>query len=143
MDNGKWRIEDLNLSAMFNLFYYCDVKKNIVKDKSFAFALEVISLYKYLCFEKQEYVLSKQLLRSGTAVGALVREAEQAESKKDFIHKMSISLKEANETEYWLLLLEESDYLSEVNDKTLLPGIMKLKKILISIIKTSKTNLGN
>ena len=79
------------------------MKENIVKDKSFAFALRVIKLAKFLESEKREFVLSRQLLRSGTAVGALVREAEHAESKADFIHKMSIALKEANETLYgWI-----------------------------------------
>lgn len=75
---------------------------NVVKEKSFAFAVRVVNLYKYLCNEKKEFVLSKQLLRCGTAIGALVREAEQAESKPDFVHKMAIALKEANETEYWI-----------------------------------------
>ncbi len=87
------------------------MKKNIIKEKSFLFALRVVNLYKYLC-EKKEFVLSKQLLRSGTAVGALVREAEHAESKKDFIHKMAIALKEANETEYWIELLKETNFLN-------------------------------
>ena len=85
---------------------------NNEKEKSFDFALRIIKLYKYLQ-NKKEFVLSKQLLRSGTAVGALVREAEHAESKADFIHKMAIALKEANETEYWLELLYRADYLEE------------------------------
>jgi len=83
--------------------------KYIVRDKSFSFALRVIKLYKYLVDEKREYILSKQVLRSGTAVGALIREAEQGESKADFIHKLTIALKEANETEYWLDLLFQSE----------------------------------
>jgi four helix bundle protein len=81
------------------------MKENTVKDKSFAFALRVIKLAKYLENKKREFVLSRQVLRSGTAIGALVREAEHAESRADFIHKMSIALKEANETLYWLELL--------------------------------------
>jgi len=76
------------------------MKEGALQTKSFAFAVRVVNLRKFLCAEKKEYVLSKQLLRSGTAIGALVREAEQAESKPDFIHKMAIALKEANETEY-------------------------------------------
>ncbi|MCY7368933.1 MAG: four helix bundle protein, partial [Chamaesiphon sp.] len=72
-----------------------------LKDKSFAFAIRIVNLYKYLCLDKKEYVLSEQLLRSGTAIGALVREAEYGESKPDFILKLAIALKEANETEYW------------------------------------------
>jgi four helix bundle protein len=91
--------------------------------------------------EQKEFVLSKQLLRSGTAVGALIREAEHSESKKDFIHKLSISLKEANETEYWLELLVNTDYLSESEFKNLRIKIGELNRLLISIIKTSKENL--
>jgi four helix bundle protein len=79
--------------------------KHIVREKSFSFALRIVKLYKYLTEEKREYVLSKQVLRSGTSIGALIREAEQGESKADFIHKLAISLKEAKETEYWLELL--------------------------------------
>lgn len=86
--------------------------KGAVYEKSFDFALRIVKLYKYLCEEKREYVLSKQILRSGTAIGALVREAEHAESKADFIHKMAIVLKEANETQYWLELLHQSEYLN-------------------------------
>ena len=89
------------------------MKENIVKDKSFAFALRVVNLAKFLETKKREFVLSRQVLRSGTAIGALVREAEHAESKADFIHKMSIALKEANETEYWLELLYKGEYIGE------------------------------
>ena len=85
--------------------------ENTVKNKSYAFALRVIKAYKYLGSEQREFVLSKQLLRSGTSIGALIREAEHAESKADFIHKMNIALKEANETEYWLMLLHDSEYI--------------------------------
>lgn len=88
------------------------MKENVIKNKSFAFALRVVKLYKFLIDEKREFVLSKQLLRSGTAIGALVREAEHAESKADFIHKMAIAQKEANETDYWIELLFQSDYLN-------------------------------
>jgi len=84
--------------------------KNGVADKSLQFAIGVVNLYKLLVSREKEYVMSKQLLRSGTAVGALIREAEHAESKPDFIHKMSISLKEANESLYWLVLLQKTDY---------------------------------
>jgi four helix bundle protein len=81
------------------------MKKNIVKDKSFEFAVRVVKLFKYLSIQEKEFVLSKQLLRSGTSVGAMIREAEHAETKKDFIHKMAIAQKEINETIYWLELL--------------------------------------
>ncbi len=88
-------------------------KENIVKNKSFAFALRIVNLYKFLCNDKKEFVLSKQLLRSGTALGALIREAEHAESKMDFVHKMAIAQKEANETDYWIELLYHSEYLTQ------------------------------
>lgn len=114
------------------------MKENIIKSKSFAFALRIVNLYQYLANEKKEYVLSKQLLRSGTAIGALVREAEHAESKADFIHKMSIALKEANETEYWLELLQQSGYLDENNYKSIDLEIKEILRLLISIIKSSK-----
>jgi len=114
------------------------MKENIVRDKSFAFALRVVKLCQYLQNEKREYVLSKQLLRSGTAVGALVREAEQAESKADFIHKMAIALKEANETDYWIELLYQSETLEEKGFSSIKPDITELIRLLTSIIKTSK-----
>jgi four helix bundle protein len=90
------------------------MKDGALQIKSFAFAVKIVNLYKYLCNEKKEFVLSKQLLRSGTAIGALVREAEQAESKPDFVHKMAIALKEANETEYWILLLQRQQGTLEI-----------------------------
>ncbi|MCD4772583.1 MAG: four helix bundle protein [Bacteroidales bacterium] len=112
-------------------------KPNIIKDKSFAFALRIVKLYKFLS-EQKEFVLSKQLLRSGTAIGALVREAEHAESKADFIHKMAIAQKEANETDYWIELLNQSEYLKEEQYKSINEDIKELSKILASIIITSK-----
>lgn len=112
-------------------------KKNIIKEKSFAFAIEVVNLYKVLA-EKKEFVLSRQMLRSGTSIGANIREAEHAQSKADFIHKLSISLKEANETEYWLDLLYETKYLSEIDFLNIKPKIIELLRLLTSIIKTSK-----
>jgi len=91
------------------------IKENIVKTKSFQFALIIIELYKYLCNEKKEFVMSKQILRSGTAIGALVAESEHAQSKMDFINKLAIAQKEANETLYWLELLFASKYLTNRN----------------------------
>ena len=117
-------------------------RENVVKDKSFAFALRVVKLSRYLNDEKREFVLSKQLLRSGTATGALVREAEQAESKADFIHKMAIALKEANETDYWIELLFQSNTIIKKEYDSIQPEIIALSKLLTSIIKTSKTNGG-
>jgi four helix bundle protein len=115
-----------------------NMNKGIVRDKSFAFALRIVKLYKYLTADKKEYVLSKQVLRSGTAIGALVREAEQAESKNDFIHKLAIALKEAAETEYWLELLFRSDYLEEKSYLSIHSDLKELLRLLTSIIKTSK-----
>jgi len=115
---------------------------NVVKEKSFAFAVRIINLHRFLGGEKKEYVLAKQLLRSGTAIGALVREAEQAESKPDFIHKMSIALKEANETKYWILLLRETHYLTTKEAESLLSDNTELLKLLTSIIKTTKRSIN-
>ena len=112
-----------------------------LKDKSFAFAIRTINLYKYLCSDKKEYILSKQLLRSGTAIGALVREAEYGESKFDFIHKLAIALNEANETEYWVLLLCETDYLTFKQCELILADLKELLKLLTASIKTTKQNI--
>ena len=112
---------------------------NIIKEKSYDFAISIVNLSKEL-IGQNEFVLSKQLLRSGTAIGALVRESEYAESKKDFIHKLAIALKEANETAYWLDLLFETDYINEVTHQKASNGIVELIKLLTSIIKTSKSN---
>ena len=90
-------------------------KRSILKDKSFAFALRTIKLYQYLSHDKKEFVLSKQILRSGTFIGAMVREAQNAESKADFIHKLAIAQKECDETIYWLELLIQSGYLTNKN----------------------------
>ena len=114
------------------------MKKNPLKEKSFAFALEIVRFSRKLSEEKREYVLSKQLLRSGTAIGALVWEAEHAQSRPDFIHKLSISLKEANETEYWIELLRQSEYLAEDDFVPLRSKIGELNRLLIAIIKSSK-----
>lgn len=101
-------------------------------------AVSIVELYKHLVSEKKEFVMSKQLLRSGTAPGALIREAEQAESKRDFIHKMAIALKECNESEYWLELLRHTQYIDgQVFEKVHLQN-KEVLRLLISIIKTSK-----
>ena len=114
--------------------------KSPLRDKSFAFALRIVKLAKYLNDECKEYVLSKQLLRSGTAIGALVRESEYAQSKADFINKLHIALKEANETAYWLELLEKSGYLNEKMYRSIEPDIDALTSLLVASIKTSKNN---
>ena len=111
---------------------------NIVKDKSFRLAIKIINLYKFLISEKKEYVLSKQLLRCGTSVGAMIREAEHSESSADFIHKMAIAQKEINETIYWLELLEETDYISNEQFDSIIPEAIEIIKLITSIIKTTK-----
>ena len=108
-----------------------------LESKSFDFAVRVINLHKHLTLEFREFVLAKQLLRSGTAIGALVRESQQAESRPDFIHKLAIALKEAHETEYWLLLLKKTDYLTAKQAQSILADIRELQKLLTSIMKTT------
>jgi four helix bundle protein len=115
--------------------------ENIIKLKSFSFALRIVKLYQFLSSEKKEFVLSKQLLRSGTSVGALVSESEHAESKLDFIHKLAIAQKEANESSYWLELLFQSEYINESQFHSLNSDIVEINKILASIIITAKNNL--
>ncbi len=113
---------------------------NRVEELSFGFALRVVKLCRFLEKEKKEYVLSRQLLRSGTAIGALVREAQQAESRADFIHKLSIALKEANETEYWIDLLYQSQLIEKQGFDSIKSDIVELLKLLTTIIKSSKKN---
>ena len=110
----------------------------LIKQKSYDFSLRIIKLYKYLSDEQREYILSKQVMRSGTAIGALVSEAEFAQSKADFINKLSIALKEANETAYWLNLLKDSSYLSPQMFDSIEPDIKELIKLLVSSVKTAK-----
>ncbi len=115
---------------------------NIILDKSFEFAIRVVKLYKYLCDNKKEYVLSKQLLRSGTSIGANINEAQAGQSKADFISKMSIASKEARESKYWIDLLIKTDYLN-IDDqytKSLLNEIEVIIKLLTSIVKSSQEN---
>ncbi len=116
--------------------------KNVIKSKSFEFAKKIVICARYLQEEKREYVLSKQLLRSGTAIGALIREAEMAESKKDFIHKMHISLKEANETLYWIDLLKDTGYLKDYSENRISSDSTELIRILVAIVKKAKENLN-
>jgi four helix bundle protein len=113
-------------------------RQNVLKDKSYGFALRIIKLYKYLSVELREYVLSKQVLRCGTSVGANVAEANQAQSKPDFISKLSIALKEAVESEYWICLLRDSDYITRQQAESLIADCQELQRILTAAIKTSK-----
>lgn len=114
--------------------------QSVVYGKSLNFALRIVKAYQYLSDEKGERILSKQLLRSGTAIGAMVCEAEFAESANDFIHKLHIALKEANETAYWLLLLYKSDYIDAPSYESINQDAKELIKLLVCIIKTSKEN---
>ena len=107
--------------------------------KSYAFALRIIKLAQFLQKEKQEYILCKQILRSGTAIGALIRESEYAQSSLDFVHKLSIAVKEANETDYWLNLLADSDYISEEAFQSMESDCDELIALLVSSIKTVKS----
>jgi len=118
------------------------MKENVIKMKSFAFAVRIVKLYRFLKKEHDEFVISKQILRCGTSVGAMVREAEHSESKADFIHKMSIAQKEINETIYWLELLYHTDWLSSEQFKSLNANAVELIKLITSIIKTTKSNLN-
>lgn len=122
-------------------FEFRAMKENPLKTKSYAFALRIVKLYKYLAFETKEYVLSKQILRSGTSIGANITEGNRAQSKIDFVHKLSIALKEADETEYWLSLLRDSDFITAHQAESLLIDCLELQKMLTSSIKTAKVNL--
>ena len=112
--------------------------ENIIESKSFEFAIRIVNLYKYLSAEKQEYVLSKQLLKSGTSIGANVAEAQKAQTKPDFNSKMNVALKESNETYYWLRLLYKTDYLSQNEFCSIENDIKEIIALLTSICK--KTN---
>ena len=118
------------------------MKDNIILDKSFDFAVRIVKLYKHLCDDKKEYVLSKQLLRSGASIGANINEAQAGQSKKDFISKMSIASKEARESKYWINLLIKTDYLN-INEnyvQSLINDIEEIIKLLTSIVKSSMEN---
>jgi len=118
------------------------MKPNVLKDKSFGFAVRIVNLYKYLSDNKKEFILSKQVLRSGTAIGALYREAEHSESKQDFIHKLSIAQKECNETIYWLDLLKATNYIEAIEYNSISNDCDELMALLVSIIKSTKGNIA-
>ncbi len=115
------------------------MKTNILKDKSYVFALRVVKLFQHLTSERKEYVLSKQVLRSGTSIGANIEEAYQAESRPDFIHKLAIANKEAFETHYWLRLLRDSSILTPKQAEAILSDCDELQRMLVAAIKTSKS----
>lgn len=114
------------------------MKENILKEKSMSLAVRMVNLYKYLTEEKKEYVLSKQVLRSGTSVGAMVYESEHSESTSDFIHKLAIAQKEINETLYWLELLSRTDYITPKEYDSIRTDATEVIKLLTSILKTTK-----
>ena len=114
-----------------------NMNDNISVDKSFDFAVRIVNLHKYLIQEHKEYIMSKQLLRCGTSIGANISEAQRGQSKADFAAKMNIALKEANETEYWLRLLYRTDYLSKAQYESMYSDIQELLGILIAICRTS------
>ncbi len=119
------------------------MKENVLKSKSFEFAIRIVKLYQFLCNDKKEFVLSKQILRSGTSIGAMVREAEHSESKADFIHKLAIAQKEINETIYWLELLQAIDYLTQKEFKSINADAIEIIKLITAIIKTTKASINN
>ena len=115
--------------------------KNIISEKSYSFAICIVKLYKFQIEKKKEYILSKQILRSGTAIGALVRESEHAQSKADFLNKMNVALKEANETEYWLMPLKDTDFITAKQFESIHADCSEVLKLLASIVKSSKESL--
>ena len=118
------------------------ITESIVKDKSYQFAIRIVNAYKYLITSQKEFVLSKQMLRSGTAVGALIREGIHAQSRSDFLNKMNIALKEAYETEYWISLLYDTGYISKRMYQSIHEDSVELVKLLSSTVKTMKDSLG-
>ena len=114
------------------------MKENILIDKSIMFAARIVKLHNYLTKEKKEHVISKQIIRSGTSIGANINEANYGQSRADFISKMHIALKETAETEYWLKLLVMSDYLTETEGQSLIHDCLEIKRILIASINTAK-----
>lgn len=115
--------------------------ENIIADKTIDFAVRIIKFYKYLCDEKKEYIISKQILRSGTSIGANVRESKNAQSTADFINKLNIALKEADETQYWLEILERAEIVKTEQVKKLRNDLSEIIAILVSSVKTSKNKL--
>jgi len=115
-------------------------ESSIIKDKSLKFSIRIVNLYKYLC-EKNEFVMSKQIFRSGTSIGANTAETSRAESESDFVHKLSIARKEGEETLYWLELLQKTDYISVEQYQSMNDDCIELQKILTSIIKSVKSSL--
>ena len=127
---------------MINIFWWL-IRENILRDKSFAFSVRVVRVYQFLTKDRQEWTLSKQVLRCGTSIGAMVRESEYAQTRADFIHKLSVAQKEANESLYWLELLAATDYLTTDQATSLSTDVTELLKIITSSIKTAKESQKN
>ena len=117
------------------------MKEIVIANLSMDFALRIVNIYKYLCKEKNEFVMSKQLLRCGTSIGANIAESEHAQSKADFLSKLYISLKEANETKYWITLLAKADYLSDAESESMMKDLRIIIGTLVNTIKKTKDNL--
>ena len=111
------------------------MRENTVMDKSFAFSVRIVNLHKYLTEQKKEYVISKQLYKSGTSIGANIAEAQRAQSTADFVHKMKIALKEANESQYWLQLLHKTNYLTNKEFDSIHDDLIEILKLLTAICK--------
>lgn len=116
------------------------MRESILRDKSFAFAVRIVRLAHYLQDKKKEFVLSKQVVRSGTAIGALVRESEFGQSRADFINKISVALKEAHETDYWMCLLRETDLINQEMAQSMQADCKELVAMLVASVKTAKKN---
>lgn len=114
------------------------MKENVVMDKAVAFAIRIVNLYKLLCSRK-ECTISRQLLRSGTAVGALLKESEHAQSRADFVNKVNIALKEANESVYWIELLYKTNYIGKREHQSIMEDCEELLRLLVSIVKTTRS----
>lgn len=117
-------------------------KDNVIRAKSYAFAIRIVNAYKFLADSQKEFILSKQLLRSGTSIGALVAEAHHAQSSADFLNKMNIALKEANETSYWLSLLKDTHYIESTVYDSIHSDCSELIALLVSIVKSMKISLN-
>jgi four helix bundle protein len=137
--NGEWRIEFRIKNGELKMK---TEKENIIAIKSYAFAVQIVRTYQQLSQNSREFVLSRQLLRSGTSIGANVKEAAHAQSKHDFLSKMNIALKEANETEYWLKLLHETNYINVEHYEKLNNSCNELISILVKIVSSTKQSLG-
>lgn len=116
------------------------MENNVIEQKSFSFAIRIVKLYKLLCSEHGEYNISKQMMRSGTSIGANISEAQNAQSRADFLSKMNIALKETTETKYWLRLLHGTEYLTDAAFQSIFSDCVEIEKILVSIVRTTKNN---